>query len=196
VAPRRSRRNDPARWVARHGDCLFRYALFRLGDVPTAEDLVQETLAAAIASRERFTGRSSERTWLIGILRHKLMDHLRRVYRERAALDELEEQAATSEFGQSGLWWNTPPAAWRVDPSVLIERREFWEALRRCLDQLPPKTAEAFSLREIDGVDSEEICKVLAISPNNLWVRLHRARAAVRRCLEKSWLDQTQARER
>ncbi|NLH47485.1 MAG: sigma-70 family RNA polymerase sigma factor [Myxococcales bacterium] len=180
-------RLNPESWVQAHGDYLFRYALFRLGDPAAAEDLVQETFLAALRSRLDFTGKSSERTWLIGILKHKLIDHLRKVYREKAVIDHAsEETEPEGEFTALGLW-TAKSGNWTVQPEQVREQKEFWQVLQNCLAKLPAATAQAFAMREIDGFSSEEICKVLNISANNLWVRLHRARSSIRRCLERHW---------
>jgi len=171
---------DPARWVEEFGDVLLRYALVRVGDRETARDLVQETLVAALRGRTDFAGRSSVKTWLVGILRHKIVDHFRRRSRELATPAEDPEAGA---FGEDGRW-RVPPQAWDADPSDALHRRQFWEALSRCLDDLPQRQASAFALREFEGLETAELGKVLGATPTNLWVILHRARLALRRCLE------------
>ncbi|MBI1914089.1 MAG: sigma-70 family RNA polymerase sigma factor [Planctomycetes bacterium] len=178
---------DPAHWVDRHGDCLFRYALLRLRDAALAEDMVQETFLTALRSREHFAGKSSERTWLVGILKHKLIDHIRRQSRERplpagdASGGPLEEL-----FDEKGRWKNRPVQG-PGDPSTALEQKEFWEVFRRCLSTLPQRWADAFSLREMEGLSSDQACKVLNVSATNLWVLLHRARLRLWRCLETNW---------
>jgi RNA polymerase sigma-70 factor (ECF subfamily) len=182
---------DPERWVEEHGDCLYRYALLRTRDSGVAEDLVQETFLAGLKSRESFAGQSSERTWLVGILKHKIIDHLRRVCRERdhggeeSMPRELEEQ-----FDEAQHWRvrdGFGPKEWRVDAQALFERKEFWAVLDRCLSGLPERTAHAFMLREMEEVETGEVCKVLNITATNLWVMLHRARMQLRRCIEINW---------
>lgn len=180
---------NPERWVSEHGDALYRYALLHLRDATVAEEVVQETLLAALGAYERFSGRSSERTWLVGILKHKLIDHLRRQFRERPAdADDAsaEANAERENFDATGKW-RPGPADWLTDPSAVRERSELRSALTDCLGTLPPKLAEAFSLREISDLDSEEICKALGITETNLWVMLHRARLRLRSCLEDDW---------
>jgi RNA polymerase sigma-70 factor (ECF subfamily) len=171
---------DPTVWVEQHGDYLFRYALLRLRDPDLAETLVQETFLAALNSQEKFAGRSSERTWLVGILKHKIIDHFRRSSRER------QEEEFFNERG----YWKVEPTDWGIDPSTLVENQEFWRTLKHCVSELPPRTANAFLWREVDGLRSEEICKALDISAPNLWVMLHRARLHLRQCIEEHWLGQ------
>jgi RNA polymerase sigma-70 factor, ECF subfamily len=186
---------DPTAWLDQHGDYLFRYALIRVRDSAIAEDLLQETLLAAISSSQTFLGRSSERTWLVGIMKHKVVDYFRRV--AGTAQFQLSPGSATDEpdcFEAAGPWsghWreDEAPLNWPVDTANLLESREFWETFYRCLSQLPQQMAIAFTLREIDGLSSTEICEILKITPNNLWVTLHRSRAKLRHLLQTEWFS-------
>jgi RNA polymerase sigma-70 factor (ECF subfamily) len=188
----RSPRINPERWVEEYGDVLFGFAAARVRDPAIAKDLVQETFLAAIKASATFAGRSSERSWLFGILRNKLADYYRRQSREVAITDLEspfpEEQGAfgASGPGKDGWVMNLAPQAWDTPEESLVSK-EFQEVLNTCLSRLPDKIAQVFLLREVDGVTSEEICKDLAVSPNNLWVMLHRARMSLRRCLEVHW---------
>lgn len=186
---------EPCLWVERHGDCLFRYALSRLGETQAAEDLVQETFLAALASRGTFAGRASERAWLLGILRHKLADYCRRS-KHLSSLGDLSPTANSLEdlFDDRGRW-RIKPLPDRTDPGAALERQEFWETFRRCLTQLPARLAAAFTLREVDGLSSEEVRALLEVSANNLWVLLHRARLGLGRCLDLHWFHDNEARE-
>ena len=178
---------DPGAWVDRHGDCLYRYALLRLRDPDLAADVVQETFLHALRSRDSFTGRSSERTWLVGILKHKVVDHLRGSGRRQAANNGLAaDTEARSEFDLRGHW-RTGPASWSGDPGREIETREFWDAFGGCLSGLPRGLADAFFLRELDGLSAHEVQEHLGITAANLWARLHRARSQLRQCLETGW---------
>jgi RNA polymerase sigma-70 factor (ECF subfamily) len=178
---------EPSHWVARHGDAMFRYALVQLGDREGAEERVQEAFVAALESKDRFTGASSERTWLIGILRHKICDHFRRRGRERTAGDPQEAvDAVASMFKKRGKWRDVP-TPWAGEPEELLQRSEFWDALRRCLAKLPGPMGEAFQLREIQGLAGEKVCALLGLTATNLTTRLSRARALLRRCLEVAW---------
>jgi RNA polymerase sigma-70 factor (ECF subfamily) len=181
---------DPSKWLDRHGDYLFRYALVRVHDAGVAEDLLQETLLAAVGACESHDGRSSERTWLVGILKDKIIDYFRRVARhpEFQLMPEGEEDG-TEWFEKSGPWcghWreDRAPTSW---PIHTLESHEFWEIFEHCLAKLPQQMSIAFSLREIDDLTSTEICEILNVTPNYLWVLLHRSRAKLRQLLEAEW---------
>ena len=178
---------DPGRWVDDHGDALFSYATLRLRDAEEAADVVQETFLEALKARERFEGRSSERTWLIGILKFKIVDRFRsRSRRERAVGGDDQIDLELVEFFDDRGGWKV-----RLDlPELAIERAEFWDVFRACLAELPRSYAEAFTLSELDGMAGPEICEVLGISPANLWARLHRARLHLRRSLKTRWFGQ------
>jgi RNA polymerase sigma-70 factor (ECF subfamily) len=175
---------DPAVWPIQHGDMLFRYALAWLRSRELAEDLVQETFLAALRARERFQGQSSEQTWLVGILRRKIVDHIRKAERSRSASEV--ECLHSDFFGKRGHWKSTV-AKWPSDPHQVLENREFWDVFGRCLSKLPASLADAFCLREMEDIDTSEICNILGISATNLSVRLHRARLLLRRCLDLNW---------
>ena len=184
---------DPSGWLDSHGDYLYHYALIRVRERSVAEDLVQETLLAAIGATESYEGRSSERTWLTGIMTHKVVDYFRRLARNpELQMAEQEQVIDLDCFETTGVWrghWreDQAPMGWPIDTVKLLESREFCEVFDRCLLGLPPQMAMAFSLREIDGMSTEEICGILGISPNHLWVILHRARAKLRHLLEVEW---------
>ena len=188
---------NPSRWLDCHGDYLYRYALMRVRDAAVAEDVLQETLLAAIHSCERHAGRSSERTWLVGIMKHKVVDHFRRL--ARTSQFQLTTEADEGNcFEESGPWrghWHEDqaPFSWSVDAARLLESSEFWETFHRCLSQLPQQMSVAFTLREIEGLSSTEICEILNITPNNLWVLLHRSRSKLRQLLEANWFSRPAA---
>lgn len=179
--------SDPEGWVETHGDVLFRYALARLGNATAAEDVVQDTLVAALRSRETFRGESAERTWLIGILRHKLIDHLRRRCRELPLSADEEGDAVVDHMFVADGHWRNPPASWDGDPARLSEDREFWEIFARCRDALPERQSALFTLRTFEDADPEALCQEFGVSATNLWVLLHRARTRLRACLEEHW---------
>jgi RNA polymerase sigma-70 factor (ECF subfamily) len=182
----------PEKWVDDYGDILFRYACVRLRDPSLAEDVVQETFLAGWKARGKFSGHSTEKGWLFGILKHKITDQLRRLAREISLSDpdffqEGQEQSFQGGGFSKGSW--TPihaPRRWE-QPERSLEDEEFWGVFHRCTAKLPPNVARVFLMRELEDVAAPEICECLNISPNNFWVMMHRARLALRRCLELNW---------
>ncbi len=188
--------SKPEDWLEQHGDALYRYAYFRLHEEAVAEDLVQETLLAALQARPGFGGRSSERTWLIAILKNKLVDYLRKRSREQP-LDELLEsdeefEAFFSPDRQDH--WTIPPSVWN-NPMASLEQQQFWHVFSECMENLPPRQAQVFILCELDGLDGAEICQVLGVAATNMWVLLHRARLRLRQCLDLRWFDRGRGHE-
>lgn len=173
----------PQDWIDRHAEALFRYALLQTRDREAAEECVQETFVSALGARDAFRGQATERTWLVGILRHKICDHFRRRQRERPT-DDPEAEARVAAMFTAGGDWRESPQRW---PDWALAREEFWADFRNCLAKLPPRMGDLFCLREIQGLNAPEICKVMEISETNLWVQLHRARVLLRRCLEQAW---------
>ncbi len=182
--------SPPESWLDRHGDALYRFACFRLHDTAVAEDLVQETLLAAFRARAGFAGRSSERTWLVGILKNKIIDHLRKRWREEPVDLALEPDEALEALFSPGRTdhWTVAPSLWQ-NPTAALEQKQFWEIFSTCVDHLPTRQAQAFVLCELDGLDGAEICQVLGVTATNLWVLLHRARLRLRGCLEQNWFQ-------
>jgi RNA polymerase sigma-70 factor, ECF subfamily len=184
---------DPERWVEEYGDCLFKYALVRLRDSTKAEDMVQETFLAALKGGARFEGRSGERSWLTGILKHKILDHYRKAARETCFTDlDFYADEESDRFIPDGTFkdgWihERGPMEWPSEPGVSLDSQAFWKTFHNCANKLPKSVSTVFTMREVDGIESKEICKMLNISENNLWVMLHRARMALRRCLETNW---------
>lgn len=173
------------RWLAEHGDALYRYARRRVGKREVAEDLVQETFLAAIKSPEPFRGGASVRTWLVSILRRKIVDHHRRVSLARARSQVDGPADAPGFFSQDGSFL-VAVARWRTPPEIM-EDREFWSVLEGCLARLPKTLASAFVLRELEDLETAELREILDLSPGNLRVRLFRARQLLRECLERRW---------
>ena len=173
------------RWLEEHGDALYAYALPRVRNPDVAEDLVQETLLAAIKAHKDFAGLSAERTWLTGILKHKLIDHLRKSVRQRP-LSELDVDVSDEFFDSKGEW-KVSGFEFGGRPEALLEREEFREALQSCLSKLPSRIAQLFWLREAEEVSTDELCQELGITPTNVWTMLHRARLGLRRCLGENW---------
>lgn len=184
---------DAAVWVDRHGDYLYAFAFSRVRDEAAAEDLVQDALLAALQARGSFSGKSSERTWLTGILKHKIIDYFRKYSRETELTgDELDLSSYDYLFREEGEWkghWTAEarPIRWTQDPEQVLEHAEFRGILTHCLGELPERVANAFSLREMDGLEAREICEILMISMSNYWVIMHRARLHLRRCIDFNW---------
>jgi RNA polymerase sigma-70 factor (TIGR02943 family) len=186
---------EPERWVDEHGDVLYRYALTRVRKPDIAQDLVQETMLAAMRSHEKFAGQSSVRSWLCGILKHKLCDYFRKLGRETSFTDlEFLADEYAEKFVPEGYWVHmNGPREWRPETDEVMHRDEFWKTMRDCLAKLPERVATVFMMREMDDVSSKEICAILAISDSNLWVMLHRARMALRECLSINWFENPEA---
>jgi RNA polymerase sigma-70 factor, ECF subfamily len=165
---------------------LLRFASLQLRDANAAEDAVQETLLAALAGEAKFAGRSNLRTWLTGILKHKIVDSIRRSAREPTVAADLDDASEFDTLFIPDGHWKTAPAAWD-EPQSALEQKQFLGVLEQCLARLPQKTARVFMMREHLGLDTEEICKELAITPTHCWVLLYRARMALRLCLDEHW---------
>lgn len=176
-----------ASWVETHGDYLFNFAIGQVRDTNVAEDLLQETFLAALKAQETFSGRSSERTWLVSILRHKLYDHLRRTCRERAVRAELLPTHEDGEAFEESVLWIHQIAAESTSPSRRIELAEFREHLEKAMGKLPPRIAQVFQLYSVEERPNQEVCEQLNISESNLWVMLHRARKQLREELDGWW---------
>ncbi len=174
--------------LQQHRSYLLRYAMLQLRDADLAEDVVQETLLAALEGRARYSGQSSLKTWLTGILKHKIVDVLRRKSREQpltTGRDESEADAADALFSEDGHWRNFP-SRWG-NPEKSLEDKRFWAAFEMCSQLMPARMARVFMMREVMELSTEEICKELSITQTNLWVMLHRARLSLRECLEIRW---------
>jgi len=184
---------DPGSWVDEHGDSLFRFAFMRLRDESLAEDMVQETLLSAIQSLNSYGGKSTERTWLTGILKHKIIDHYRKNSKQVQITEEDTDLSGLNHFFERPDAWDGHwaikfrPVDPEQSPEQVLERSEFWDVMNGCLSALPARIANVFTLRELDGLSSEEICEVLCLSASNFWVIMHRARMQLRRCIEIKW---------
>jgi RNA polymerase sigma-70 factor (ECF subfamily) len=181
--------DDPEQWVRQYGDALFSYALVRVNDHSTAEDLVQETFLAAVKNRAAFDGRASRLTWLVGILKRKIVDHYRRSGTAKGgkhrSLDDLPEDGQNF-FNHRGGFKRTL-GKWPADPAETMQNEEFWSVFHQCRRALPTNLRVAFNLREIDQFDTASVCTELGISRSNLAVRIYRARLLLRECLERKW---------
>lgn len=178
-------------WVNEHGDYLYGIALLRVGERQVAEDIVQDTFMAALKALDSFEGKSTERTWLVSILKRKIIDFYRKnkriVYFDKDG--EVENLPDFHNTGQlRGIWKpEYAPENWQENPLEAMEKKEFQDILQECIRNMPKNLAAIFTIREIDGWKTEDICKEFNISSSNLWVMLHRSRTLLRRCLEKNW---------
>jgi RNA polymerase sigma-70 factor (ECF subfamily) len=179
---------NPQIWIEAYHEDLFKYALARLRDADLAEESIQETFLAALQSREGFRGLASEKTWLISILKRKIFDHFRRLSREKQykvtfAIERLRNDIFDSErvpAVKSRIWFS--------DPSIVYEQKEFLKIIKHALSELPDRTAQAFILREVIELSSQEICNFMGISIYNLYVMVHRARKRLKDDLQLKWL--------
>lgn len=175
---------------------LMRVARLQLRDTALAEDVVQDTLTAALTAQGGFTGKSSVKTWLTGILKHKIVDAIRRKQRDPISASTFDEECDIEDldglFKTSNGAWESPPSEWG-DPEQSLQRSEFFDVMNLCLERLPPATARVFMMREVMELESDEICQELKITTNNLWVILYRARMSLRECLEKNWFGGKEA---
>ena len=170
-----------------HRNALLSYALTRVGDRATAEDLVQETLVTAVTKLGDFAGGSSMRTWLTGILRHKILDHFRWKVRhpgDAPNVEEPESEDADPWFNSLGVWRTYPSSS-----TDTVERSQLREALQLCIDKLPKSLHRVFVLRELEELEPEATCEVAGISRESLAVFLYRARQSLRDCMQKHWVD-------
>lgn len=179
--------HDPSLWVEKYGDYLMRYAQLRLKNYASAEDAVQETFLAGVKGLDRFDGRVEVKYWLRGILRNKIVDYIRKAVREQPVEDpesyELPQSTRMKVFGIP----TSNPVPWEFDVHQAFDEKEFWRIFRECTDALQGNIQRAFVLKELEGLATPEVCKVLDISPNNLWVMIHRARNQLKKCLEQKW---------
>ena len=189
MPPTATARLNPEEWVEQYGDYLYRFALLRLKDPASAEDAVQETFLAAIQGLDRFDGRMDIKFWLKGILRHKIVDHIRRTVREQPTEEVNDPELLDSMLFKLSDIPTMHPEPWRFDPHRAFESNEFWAIFQDCMAGLNGKLQQAFTLKMLEGLSTEEVCKVLDVEPNNLWVIMHRARGQLKSCLEKNWLE-------
>ena len=174
--------------LAQHRDYLLRFARLQLRNDTWAEDAVSETLLAALSKPQSFENRSQLKTWLVGILKHKVIDLLRQRKREVAL--EVDEGDGSEELDalvfKADGHYAVQPSDWG-NPEQDLNSRQFFQVLEACAEKLPAAMGRVFLMREWLELSSEEICKELKLTPTNLYVQLHRARLRLRECLELNW---------
>ena len=178
---------NPDQWVDNYADYLYNYTIVRVNDPIVAEDLISETFLAGLKSKDNFKGEATERTWLISILKRKIIDHYRKTNSKKG---KAEVHISYKNEDSEGDWLEENAA----DPfdrtaEDRMENRELGLAILECLEKLPKKQAAIFKLKTIEDYDTVAICKEYDITPSNLWVIIHRARKAMAECLEKNWLN-------
>jgi len=177
---------DPNKWVDRYSDYLFNYAIVRVNNRDIANDLISETFLAGLKSMKNFKGEATERTWLISILKRKVIDHYRKINSKKG---RAEVRIKYNDPDSEGDWLEeqvSDPFDKTAEDS--LENEELGLAIYNCLDTLNEKQAEIFKMKTIDNYDTEAICNAFDITPSNLWVIIHRARKSMAECMEKNWL--------
>lgn len=177
---------EPNNWVDRYSDYLYNYTIVRVNDHEVAQDLISETFFAGLKSKDNFKGEASERTWLISILKRKIIDHYRK---KNSKKGKAEVRMTYNDDDAEGDWLEERVS----DPfdktaEDVMENSELGMAIYDCLDTLNEKQARIFKMKTIDNFDTEAICNEFNITPSNLWVIIHRARTAMANCLESNWL--------
>lgn len=180
---------DPEQWVDEYGDYLYRYAFSRLRDANAAEEVVQEAFVAGVKYQHQYAGRGSERGWLVGILKRKIIDYVRLRTRHQSDIGSENQHDPTAQlFDENGrLKKGLLPD---MSPDRQMESRELWQVVRECLESIPQGQADVFMLSVMEEVDSDEICRELGITPSNYWVRLHRARLGLAKCVGTKWFQE------
>ena len=175
----------PETWVDKYADYLYNYAVVRVNDNELAKDLVQETFVAGLNSAKNFKGSASERTWLVAILKRKVIDHYRKINSKKG---KAEVRMSYRDGNEEGSWLEEQVAdPFSQSENDTIENEELGEAIQQCIMKLPPKQAQVFTMKTIQGISTEDICNELGINPSNLWVLVFRARTALMSCLNTSW---------
>ena len=183
-----SNATDPEIWIEAYRNSLFKYAISRLGDADLAEEKIQETFLSALQSRKGFQGLASEKTWLISILKRKIYDHYRKKGREKQFKLTFPIECSRYDFFDRRSISALRSHVWFADPSTVYEQKEFLKIFKHALSELPDRTAQAFILREVIELSSQEICEFMDISICNLYVMVYRARKHLKDDLRLKWL--------
>ncbi|MCF8274782.1 MAG: sigma-70 family RNA polymerase sigma factor [Flavobacteriaceae bacterium] len=177
---------NPDKWIDLYADYLFNYTISRVNDREIAQDLVQDTFLAALKSMKNFKGEANERTWLISILKRKIIDYYRKINSNKG---KAEVRITSNNDSETDGDWLEERVADPFDKTAedTMQNTELGEAIFKCLSKLPEKQAEIFRMKTIEGLETEDICKELNITSSNLWVIIHRARTAMASCLKENW---------
>ena len=179
---------NPDKWIELHADYLFNYTITRISDRDLAKDLVQDTFFAGLKAKEKFQGKASERTWLISILKRKIIDQYRKMNSAKGRAEI--KMNFYSEGEREGEWIEERvPSTWDTSVEKEIESKELNSVLVKCIGNLPEKYRAVFNMKTIQDYDTEVICKELDITASNLWVIIHRARTQLRKCMEDNWFN-------
>ncbi|NCO64203.1 MAG: sigma-70 family RNA polymerase sigma factor [Flavobacteriales bacterium] len=177
---------NPNKWIDLYADYLFNYTISRVNDREIAQDLVQDTFLAALKSMKNFKGEANERTWLISILKRKIIDYYRKINSNKG---KAEIRITSNNDSETDGDWLEERVADPFDKTAedTMQNTELGEAIFNCLAKLPEKQAEVFRMKTIEGIETEDICNELNITASNLWVIIHRARTAMSSCLKENW---------
>lgn len=177
----------PETWVDRYSDYLYNYTIVRVNDHEIAQDIISETFLAGLKSAANFKGEATERTWLIAILKRKIIDYYRKI---NSSKGKAEVRINYNDIENEGEWLEEKVGNFSdKNAHETMENEELGLAILGCLDSINDKQAEIFKLKTLDGVDTETICNEYNITPSNLWVIIHRARKALADCLETNWFN-------
>jgi len=180
---------EPHLWVDRYGDYLFRYANSRLRDANAAEEVVQETFLNGVKYQGQYSGKGAEQAWLLGILKRKIIDYVRKRNKQNQATPYEDDHDPTNQLFDEKGNWKLAAIPWSKRPDENMESAELWRVVRDCMAHLPSNQADVFMLSVMEDMDSEEICQELSITPSNLWVRMHRARLGLAKCVGAKWFN-------
>ncbi len=176
------------KWIDNYADYMYNYAIVRVNNSDLAKDLVQDTFFAGLKSAKNFQGKSTERTWLVSILKRKIIDYYRKINSKKG---QAEVRMNFYEDGENeGNWLEERvPQSWDNQSDKTIENDELKNQLESCIEALPKKYGMVFRMKTIQEFETEEICKELNITASNLWVIIHRARTQLRKCMEDNWFN-------
>ncbi len=178
---------NPDGWVNNYADPLYAYTIVRINDTAAAEDIVQETFLSAWKARDTFLGEASEKNWLYAICKNKIIDHFRK---QSSGIAKIVVREEHPYFNDADHWTTEKqPNNWSVDYTQPVETKEFYSVLEKCKQKLKDIQQAVFVMKYMEDIESDEICKVLDITPSYYWVLIHRAKLHLRNCLEKNWVN-------